>query len=354
MSINEETKKQLESLSSSLEDHKGWSVLFGAGASKAFGLPTMKDLTKIMVERIGKIKKQDKAHKLLLELCNILKDEEAGKDITIEKIMENLYYIQFVTQNRQGKLDLKIGSLDKIDGKDLTQSLAFIKDIILEECGKEEINLCNYENFLNFWLNEGVRVDELNIFTTNWDIGLELACDKLELRCIDGFVGSIRKYEDFESFNESIEKRLSKQKIVKIHKLHGSIDWIKEGEKVYKHSIEKVKTEIKDKEQMMIFPTPIKGKEILGFPYSELIRRFGKSAISEYEKPKLLVIGYSFPDNHINEIIKRACLNQQFLLYVIDPELENQSLEKLFGKYPGIKPIIKLKFEDFIKNIKEI
>ena len=66
----------------------------------------------------------------------------------------------------------------------------------------------------------------------------------------------------------------------------------------------------------MIYPTSSKKEYTLNFPYSELFRKFA----DRLQQPEavLFVVGYSFYDEHINDIIYQALANPSFTLIIVD------------------------------------
>jgi hypothetical protein len=70
-----------------------------------------------------------------------------------------------------------------------------------------------------------------------------------------------------------------------LYKIHGSVNWIEaDGEnKLFKvkEIQEPTLNELKDKESIMIHPTPLKYNASLGSPYSDLFREFQKKVDAE-------------------------------------------------------------------------
>ena len=108
----------------------------------------------------------------------------------------------------------------------------------------------------------------------------------------------------------------------------------------------------------MIYPCVSKKTFTLDLPYSELFRRFADAI----NKPQsvLICLGYSFYDEHINDIIYQALSNPSFTLFIVnyspepDPDSEIARLQRL-----GDKRILILDqsnysqstFVGFVKNI---
>lgn len=75
----------------------------------------------------------------------------------------------------------------------------------------------------------------------------------------------------------------------------------------------------------MIYPTAVKKSYTLDLPYSELFRHFAY-CISQPQSV-LFTVGYSFCDEHFNDIIYQALSNPSFTLIIIDFNGSNKSEE---------------------------
>jgi hypothetical protein len=81
---------------------------------------------------------------------------------------------------------------------------------------------------------------------------------------------------------------------------------------------------LKDKETM-IYPTPLKNNASFGSPYSDLFREFQRKLM--INNNILVAIGYSFNDEHINNLIFQAFTIPSFRLIIIGEPTGN--IEKL-------------------------
>lgn len=66
---------------------------------------------------------------------------------------------------------------------------------------------------------------------------------------------------------------------------------------------------------VLIYPTPLKQNKSLGSPYADLIREFQSKLLLQHGV--LVVIGYSFSDEHINNAIYSALASNSSLSVVI-------------------------------------
>lgn len=173
----------------------------------------------------------------------------------------------------------------------------------------------------------------IRVFTTNNDLFNETALDALNIHYVNGFSGGLRKFFNPALFNYTWSKRMDTsidkyepaEDMVYLYKIHGSVNWI-ETETLENNyfEIEEVYPPSKDaKNAVLIYPTPTKQDKSLGSPYVDLFREFQHKLLEPHSV--LFVIGYSFSDRHVNEIIYRALSTNSTLNVVI------------FGKKPDEK-----------------
>jgi len=77
----------------------------------------------------------------------------------------------------------------------------------------------------------------------------------------------------------------------------------------------------------MIHPTPLKQNASMGSPYSDLFREFQKKLMQNNNV--LITIGYSFSDEHINNLIYQAFTIPSFRLIVLGDKKTSKEIEKL-------------------------
>lgn len=196
-----------------------------------------------------------------------------------------------------------------------------------------------YKGFYRKLLSRNSTLPRLNIFTTNYDLYSERAMDLLGIHYVNGFTGGISKFFNPAIFNYALAEKMdlsqSKWSVIDnffyLYKIHGSVNWIEEqGEnKLFKvREIQEAKYDIlKEKDNIMIHPTPLKYNASLGSPYSDLFREFQKKLMQNNNI--LITLGYSFSDEHINNIIFQAFTIPSFRLIVVGEPKNGNSIEKL-------------------------
>ena len=195
-----------------------------------------------------------------------------------------------------------------------------------------------HEKFLKSLMQRPLNLQRANIFTSNYDLAFEYAFDNLGIKYIDGFSGFHHRYFKPETFNYDIfypgsttaGKVQRIEKVVRYFKLHGSISWVSDNKRsanniygIEEMPIDLIKRKVADEEEidfgygnLMIYPTAVKKSYTLDLPYSELFRHF--AYCTSQPQSVLFTIGYSFCDEHFNDIIYQALSNPSFTLIVID------------------------------------
>lgn len=167
-------------------------------------------------------------------------------------------------------------------------------------------------------------LNKVNIFTANYDLAFEYAFDNLGIEYNDGFTGFVsRKFAP---------KTLEKKGLPILNKFHGSVNWISDNDEILEEQpkfsyvdtvlgVEKTIRELKininkDNEKVLIYPTANKLYQTYSAPYSELMRFM----LDRFESGKnlIIVIGYKYGDDHINEILSKALANPDNVFYFYD------------------------------------
>lgn len=205
--------------------------------------------------------------------------------------------------------------------------------------GKDNELIELYKEFYRKLLSRNSTLPRLNIFTTNYDLYSERAMDLLGIHYVNGFTGGVSKFFNPAIFNYALAEKMdlsqSKWSVIDnffyLYKIHGSVNWIEEqGEnKLFKvREIQEAKYDIlKEKDNIMIHPTPLKYNASLGSPYSDLFREFQKKLMQNNNI--LITLGYSFSDEHINNIIFQAFTIPSFRLIVVGEPKNGNAIQKL-------------------------
>lgn len=187
----------------------------------------------------------------------------------------------------------------------------------------------NYQLFYNAIFtkrdNSPIPLSPINIFTTNYDLFNENALDNINIHYSSGFQGGMKRVFNPSMFNlryvDTENKFKNKwnpvRRFAKLYKLHGSTNWINEGDKVF--LTDRV---ISSDDQVMIYPSYVKHDITNQTPYSELFRELTLNL----QKPNsvLIVLGFGFPDEHINQLIEQALNNEDFIVLIFGDYTETK------------------------------
>ncbi|GGF99078.1 SIR2 family protein [Paenibacillus aceti] len=179
------------------------------------------------------------------------------------------------------------------------------------------------------------QVSPVNIFTTNYDLFSEVSLEMLGIHYTNGFKGFVSRTFDPSVFrfrlvdeeNRYKEKWSAVRRFVKLFKIHGSIDWrFDEKDQAIKQSNNIDIDYANYSQEILIYPTLQKHLESQQSPYSELFREFTNHM--QRKNSTLIVIGYGFPDEHINQLISQSLQHDDFNLIVFGNK--NELNAKLF------------------------
>ncbi len=254
------------------------NFLFGAGVSTPF-LPILGNIEKALNEAKDNTERE-KQYKLYIK--NVMLP---NKLVVRKKVGRNIDYK--VTSNAYEEFFLK-----------LTEIISKRKSTLLSK--------------------------QVNVFTSNIDILIEITLDKIKLLYNDGFTGRFRPIFGLSNFKRSTFQRslhfdnISEIPMYNIVKLHGSLSWIKNNlsdqinfSKTLSHLsddlLTKTGVEFKNKYKSILVVNPEETKHlesVLNVYYYELLRMY--SSELEKENALLFILGFSMNDKHIQEITVRA------------------------------------------------
>jgi len=327
-----------------------------------FAIGVLSEDKELMQKAKDEVKFQNYTKQRRKEIDKLLMADSEDKiehKINLEHLLGYLYKIKSIELSDDSHISIdnfEIGGTEGTDGTLVDALIEFLKMELFDLCNipkedfvrKEEdeemeTEDCYYyhKELLKRILSRPLNLKRAKIFTTNYDLVIEKAMDELGVMYIDGFVGFHRRTLRPESYNYDLyypttttEGKVHRlEKVIHFYKLHGSLSWVeKKKDSVNIYGIEERNTETienAEKGGVMIYPTPLKKRFTLDFPYSEMFRHLS-SAITQPQSV-LITIGYSFGDEHVNDIIYQALSISSFTLIVV-----NRSLS------PEIKKLIKI------------
>ncbi|WP_115710312.1 SIR2 family protein [Legionella sainthelensi] len=303
-------------------------LLTGAGFTHNFGTPLAKEIA--------------------THISNSLEGDEGMK---LKKIIREYEY-----DYENAYQDIIAGEYSKLEQLKMYSALSdaykFLDNIVNNLESEHTINLIENELIKNLQMN---YYGSGFIFTLNQDLFIERRCrHRVDVQyCLPAAntqflkIDNINKVFDKELCSENNDQEKINQgknyflkKLDKIRnkrdstpliayvKLHGSMDWISDGEN-----------------QLMVIGGN-KTQYISKFPLLTWYYELFQNELNN-DNAKLLIIGYSFIDEHINLVIKEAIEAHELKLYIINPTKQvdfekelitrkfgNQILDAISGYYP--------------------
>lgn len=259
-------------------------------------IPDIKGLTTKVVDHVGKISGCKVAFQKLIKILN----EDGDSSPTVETMLNRIRALRDVA----GKSNVRGLTFEELDELD-SQICQTISKIVSQDL---PIQRNAYHALAEFVKHRSYPSCE--IFTSNYDLLVEQALEFHKAPYFDGFIGVASPFFD----QRAIEEDKLPERWARVWKLHGSISWClnKKSKSIFR-SKDKADGDV----ELLIHPSHRKYDESRRMPYfvmMDRLRSFLKNekkdaprapgaARLEGKPVALIVIGYSFADEHINEII---------------------------------------------------
>ncbi|MFP4554571.1 MAG: SIR2 family NAD-dependent protein deacylase [Actinomycetota bacterium] len=153
---------------------------------------------------------------------------------------------------------------------------------------------------LGRWIGRIARQYAVEIYTTNYDTLIERGLEDERVSLFDGFVGSRQPY--FSSSSLISDEAAPARGWARLWKIHGSVNWTRQSQRDGSARI------IRGPESPtgeMILPSFHKYDESRKQPYVAMLDRLNRF-LTKREDAVLFTLGYSFGDEHVNEVIFEA------------------------------------------------
>lgn len=330
---------------------KNLTFLFGSGCSShrdedgnEMGIPTMGPLAQGILSSDELAIETAHRYGLTAEVKLALLDD-LGIDLNdkeylwnLERLMEVLFGFQFALAKTAN--DKFVQAQQTVD-----TAIDAIKSYVFDTCAKGQsqdsaaIVLRYYQTFYRKLSQRSRSLPRPTIATTNYDLFNELAMDRASIPYINGFLGSVEKRFNPASFRYTIAQQLdstsqrwtSLDNLVYFLKLHGSLNWHSAETGLFPVQ-ERPLSKSNDGKAMLIYPTPAKQSASFAAPYSDIFREFQNKVVQE--QSALVTVGYSFGDEHVNNIIYQALTIPTFRLVILakpetDGDVGNKHIKML-------------------------
>jgi len=280
-----ELGKLTEHLASS---DKMTSFLFGAGASAAVRvqgtslIPAVAALTDQCERVVTSLGPRYEA------AWEVLRPAGATRR-NIEQILSNVRALRAIDLQGQDFLGLTELELQRLEAE--------IQSAIVAAVSPRNIPTGLPHDAFAKWVGRTSRTHPIEIFTTNYDVLIETALEENRVPIFDGFVGSAMPY--FYDASMRLNGPMAKLDWTRLWKMHGSIRWGLIQDRAGDSRV--VRTDSEGSGEL-ILPSAQKYDESRKQPYIAMLDRF-RDVLNVQEDGILVAIGYSFSDQHINEVI---------------------------------------------------
>ena len=262
------------------------SFVLGNGASMYAGSRNTMDFK---LSEIIDVEKYKDLHKDLSKIDALGMEEQLNALITIKA------YYHIIKSEKEVLADSLIDELKK--------------HLIESYVNSIDYRNLTYHEMLLLKLRAFGCIQKTKIYTPNYDLAFEYTLDQLSIEYADGFSGFV---------NRRFDPRSLEKKQTSLVKIHGSVNWVYDGDEIkeIQPHFQKGKAILDFSKPVLIYPTSNKLYQTYTTPYSELMRRMLDSF--ESGKNVILILGYKYGDDHINEILLKALVNPNNIFYFFD------------------------------------
>lgn len=286
----EDPRRQLSYLQQCLSsDKKPLGLFLGAGCPMAIRLdgseqvpliPDIAGITRIVRDELEK--RPD--CQPLLRIVEDHFEKDACANTTVEDMLTHIRALRSVAGNDTVR-GLSAEHLDKLDDA-ICQCIHQVADKMLPNAETPYHRTAS-------WVDAARRGNPVEIFTTNYDLLMEQAFEDSRVPYFDGFAGVRKPFFDLRSMEED----MLPLRWARLWKLHGSINWYQVADK----GVFRGTTKEDGGSKRVIHPSHLKYQESRRMPYLAMIDRL--RAFLKQPTSTLILCGYSFRDDHINEVI---------------------------------------------------
>ncbi|SFG29843.1 SIR2 family protein [Neptunomonas qingdaonensis] len=273
-------------------------IILGSGASAAFGMPGMWDLSQHLIKHVDPSIVPPKDQEEWRKFCGLL-----DEGVDLETALHRVHLCEGLTNSVvKATWELLNPSDINVFNKSLNDNGLFPLGTLLR----------------SMFRSTRKAVD---VITTNYDRLAEYACEQEGLHHYTGFShGYKRTLTDAE--------HLLSQRQVNIWKVHGSLDWYKSLEHVV-CALPNLLEMPEGYEPMIVTPGAEKYRITHGEPFRTAITRSDRAIIGANS---YLCIGFGFNDQHIQEKLIEGCIQHKKPVTVITYGLTEAAKEFLFNQ----------------------
>lgn len=257
-------------------------VLLGAGASRSAGLPDLGGLQ-------DAVRSSSRLNESQREQVT-----ELFKTRNLEEVLSYLRRLAAILGDGQ--------SLGDFDGDSAKELQAAITSAIIPALDHKDADLEPFRSFAN-WVSGAYYRLPVEVFTINYDLLLETGFEELAVPYFDGFVGTIGgqfRPELVDTIDQTEHGHVLPAIFVRLWKLHGSVNWEEVTNGTHRRIVRRGVPAMSGA-AAAIYPSDEKYDKSRRVPFVVLMDRFRRAlAVPE---TVTLVAGYSFGDQHLNEML---------------------------------------------------
>ena len=308
---SDESKKAADQANQMLKERLGslllsqnLLLLFGSGASVSVGGPSMTALWN---------EAADSQKLVFAEICDAVGHPKDKKDI--EALLSRCQGAQaFAEKAKSDKIKAFIEAVegiirDRCRKIEAWEKVKGTKQTILEV-------ITSHATLLSRVIPRRQDLPRTRIFTTNYDLCIELAAKEKRMPILDGFDLITPRTFDGRWFDYDFVRRSAREgapdyleSVFHLYKLHGSVDW--------NQSPDGIVRDTETKTPYLIYPRDEKFALSFEQPFLEMMSRF-QMALREKDTA-LILVGFGFNDHHLNQPIYHAlATNPNFKVLVVD------------------------------------
>ena len=326
---------------------KNLSFLVGSGCSslrtgnQELGIPTMKFLAEEFQKLLTPDLPNDETPDFVTTVQKSELNDRLGIDLSSDEVEGNLEQMLAVLINAHQFC--KISNKEELSSATtlVENIIAGIKKFVLHKCttgpfadGDERV-VVQYQRLYQSLATRSRGLAPPWVFTTNYDLFNEQAMDRCGIPYSNGFSGTVERRFNPSTYRLALAEQLditsrrwaAVDGFVHFCKLHGSVNWIEKETGLF--PIQESHAPLDpSKDRVMIYPTPSKQTASFGSPYSDMFREFQRQVIQD--QSVLIIMGFSFGDEHVNNIIFQGLTLPSFrLIAFMDPKTNDITRELL-------------------------
>jgi hypothetical protein len=270
-------------------DKRRLAFFFGAGTSQAVGIPGLIPLTKLVGNGLSD------GHRQHFE--RLLGQDDNGN---LETVLNRVRLCREMLGDNATRI---------VEGLSASDAAALDRGIcqqIRKHVGVHPPQGLKTHYVFALWLKTITRIFPVEIFTTNYDLLFEMAMESAETPHFDGFVGSVSPFFRVTSIDTDFGGMpipTVPPDWIRLWKLHGSIGWVMFRDELAgaNRIVRRGAFASTSDDELMVYPSRQKYSDSRRLPfmaYQDRLRRLLASG-----ETLLVTCGYSFSDEHLNEIL---------------------------------------------------